>query len=200
MSSVLIQKNINKLLKGRQLYDDCRQAKEDAHVQEKHSGKLQEKLTQAINKRNVGLVKLGITSLEEFRQFNNAMCMAALQYCLEFVSVCDKCKGYEGTPPCLSTCGADSYYHTWTGSVADYAAFWKFLMHIHRHSVIQDHALVDISSDERLDRKLKPVQKQYKLGDSINISICPPGHGFLLKVVNPLPFSATWNFNGHIDS
>ena len=48
MSSILTEKNIEKLLKGRQLYDECRQAKDSAHASEKHAARLQDQLTQAI--------------------------------------------------------------------------------------------------------------------------------------------------------
>jgi hypothetical protein len=200
MDPILTEKNIEKLLKGRQLYDQCRQAKDNAHASEKQVARLQDKLTQAIKRRDEGLAQFGITSLEEFRLFNNDMCMAALQHTLEIVRVCDHCKGYEGEIPCLSLCGAVSYYHSWTGSEADYKNFWRLLMHIHRQTVIRDHVVEEIVIDSKLTGKLKPLTSQRKLGDAMGISICPPGHGFLTRIVNPLPFDTTWNFNGHIDS
>ena len=146
------------------------------------------------------LAQLDITSLEEFRRFNSDMCMAALQHTLEIVRVCDHCEGYEGEIPCLSSCGAVCYYNIWTGSEADYKNFWRFLMHIHRLTVIKDHVVEGIVIDSKLTGKLKPLTSQRKLGDAMGISICPPGHGFLTRIVNPLPFDTSWNFNGHIDA
>jgi hypothetical protein len=201
MGSILTKSNIHKLLKGRQLYDDCRQAKASAHAAESQDDKLQEKLTQAIQNRDAALSKLGFTDIDEFRRFDDEICLAQLKACRELVSVCDHCKGYEGIPPCLTSCGEGSFHNTWTGSEKNYETIWRILMRIQRQIVIRDHIIESLTPDAKL-KGVIPVTEQikYKPGDILqSITACPPGHGFRVKIVDYAPFDLSWKLNEYLN-
>jgi hypothetical protein len=203
MASILTKKNIEKLLKARQLYDDCRQAKEKAHADESHGVKLQQMLSEAIQVRDQGLSKLGITSLEEFKKFNAEMNIAEIKAYMPALTYCDNCKGYDGVPPCSVTCGEMSLYNTWKGTQEDIDKFWIFIYQLVKKIPYNDerNALSGEALPENVSKlaRLNTGKKASK-DEARQWSICPPGHGFTFDYKRDPQFDITWVVNVHTDT
>jgi hypothetical protein len=97
MSVELTDDNIARLLKARQLIDDCRVAKINAHTED---GINQRELTHIIRERDMGLKILDFKGPEEVAVFNEDMCLQILRQYRTIEGECDGCKGYDGVPPC----------------------------------------------------------------------------------------------------
>lgn len=125
------EKEIERLLKGRELIDGCKAVKAECiKVQINHDWSVAQAAkekkgvaghldrdgiaitkAEAIIYRNDGLDELGFKRVEDFCQFNRQMVVAEVRFHMfKVVQVCDHCKGYKGIPPCKLTCGNNSWF------------------------------------------------------------------------------------------
>jgi hypothetical protein len=189
--------DIERLLKGRDLIDYCREEKIEAR-QLKDTGHKDEWVIDAVYRRDTGLKELGFDRLLDFEIFNEMMCMRELKECLEFTQVCDRCTGFDGPVPCVSLCGPVSYYHTWHGSKSNYDALWRWCLKTVRATKYEGKtgkASVIIGDSISTDKM--SVSNKHNI-DSLVISYgkCPPGHGFVQKHIRESDFDLSWSIDG----
>jgi len=182
--------DIEKLLAGRKLIDDCRALKSDIRIKDSvDTGLMQAKFTDAITKRDAQLKRLGFGSADEVFIFNGEMCLKGLKTALEIMTLCDNCKGFEGVPPCtLTRCSKDCYYYTWKGTEADIERHYLWILDIWRHATVYEDGTFTIHDEEHKNA----VTVSGSLADN-SVNICPAGHGFQYKW-NGLPvYDLNWS-------
>jgi len=125
--------------------------------------------TAATNKMMAGLKALGFSIFQAFTDFNELMCIQALSE-LPF-GICDKCSGVKGDPPCIQRYGSNACFYR--SDIESYRLSGAKLKHI--LNVLRA-------------RKYTPDD------DELNLSVCPKGHGWRVKVAdyNNLSFDITW--------
>jgi hypothetical protein len=193
----MTQDDIDRLLAARKLIDDtrdlkaqvrklCAPPKEKVTVTAADYEPLQDQLTALIALRDKGLKELGFDSIAEVVKFNDEMELAEIKECLEYVQVCDQCKGYKGTPPCTKTCGkGQSWYDKWTGSKENYDYLYKLSLEVTVKYTTDDtadkikadpkHSLINV--DNLIQSRAKRT-----VGDTYKTGYCPDGHGFVIKI------------------
>jgi hypothetical protein len=174
--------NVAKLHAGRGLIDDCMKKKKDLE----NSPDRLHKHEVAVKWRDKKLQELGFSGVNGFLEFNEKMCLEALKEYLPFVQTCDKCSGVEGTPPCVSTCGENSYFHHWK----DGNDIYPYLLNMVRElwKGMDSEYKVEESNRGETARAMNEamMDKTFQIGN------CPQGHGFVVQYKGQIPFSLLW--------
>jgi len=191
--------NINKLLKGRKVVDAQRANKVAARNQYEKTDyeQMQTKFDEHLWNREVALKNLGFVNYDDFRTFNDNMCIEELQSFMPLISMCDHCKGYGGTAPCVNTCsrGDDqaAYFYTWTGSPDQIQGYWKMVLKFVQSLKYADDlcTIVEISPSTAAMVHITPGMVMSQ--DTINIlSLCPTGHGWRYQYKRHPQFDISW--------
>lgn len=190
LEASLDQKTISILLAGRKLLEDCRTTKQQIRIElEKiNYTQMQDALTSIVLQRNLELSKLGFESVEAFTRFNDSMCILALSECVPLISICDKCKGYSDTPPCIVSFNTSSCYNTWNDNTEGKNTFFKYLLWGLRKLT----GTIVIPEDLKLHMPKLINTPEFKIGEKISFGVCPEGRGFINEVKSSFPFDIMW--------
>ena len=122
---IMEQKDIDKLLKARDIID--KHKKRDIKLEDdiKHT-----KLT---IKMIDDLKKLGFNSLEEFSEFNFDMNRQGFEDARPIEGECDKCAGYNGTPPCVLIWGDRACFYR-SGGMSRESIMRSFWIAFNQHT------------------------------------------------------------------
>lgn len=163
------QADVDKLLQGRAIVD--------AYRAEHTKGKADSvKLTEDIH-------SLGFASIDNFFEFNDEMCIAAIKE-FPIYGECDHCRGYAGTPKCKITYG-DSVCISEGVNLTEKNLKTALLFRARGGSY---------GIPAGWKGELIPLQKVEAAKNNGIFWCCPEGHGFYLKPLEIIPskFSITW--------
>jgi hypothetical protein len=188
----------------RKIIDDCASGKLDDKKSREEKGHL-------VRQRDHDLLSFGFISPQHFMEFNDEMCLAELMECLKYTKVCDKCKGFDGTPPCTITCDkGKSWMDLWTGSSANYRYLYVMSYYLLVHYMdLSTFKSKPLKEDDPLVAKLQSDHKVLKAqtvvepekarsfeelrGGEYKTGNCPEGHGFYVKTIRESRFPIDWN-------
>jgi hypothetical protein len=183
------KENIDKVIRCRQIIDDCRDYKHKVReeLQVTDPTLMQAQFISATTNRDSQLIAEGFNTLTEFQEFNEDMCLLAIQETIPLESTCDNCEGYDGPAPCSVTCGSGAYAISWTGSEKDYENFWIFALAVWRMYQFDDKG--NYSQVNEYGNVISATAGNLKDGV---FGICPPGRGFIHKFKSMPPFDLKW--------
>lgn len=127
-------------------------------------GETDEKHIVSMDDMNAGLALEGFDSLLDYSKWDEQQCFDHYCECRPIKGDCDKCVGYEGTPPCQLMYGAGSCV---------------FISH--------ERSVIIKASFKYFCKKISKTQ-------GTRIAVCPAGHGYYINAedIKEPVFDITW--------
>jgi hypothetical protein len=128
------------------------------------------------------LLENGFESMEAFYKFNETMCLEEIRRIFPIVTYCDRCKGYEGKPPCE----CEDYIQNWEYNEKYIDLLYSgIVLPIWRSAIVYEDG----------SYLLNVAGKFFDSGKNLyrdKISICPDGHGFSYNYMGLPSFDLSW--------
>jgi hypothetical protein len=203
------QEDVNKLLQVRKLIDSYRETrglifdyKEAISSEESISIDVRDNINDEILSLNKELLKLGFNSLEEFKKFNEDMCIQLISEERTVYGECDLCKGYDGIPPCYVQMGDSSCFKTHSKMNPNdiykkmYIGVLKGIVTItNKDKAVLENGYYKVESEGFVNDRSITVTRYINYDKKILYMTCPPGHGYYNKYEkdeSEFLFDLTW--------
>jgi hypothetical protein len=161
-----------------------------------------ETISSSVLEYQSGLKELGFDSVDDFRQFNEDMCLEVIKASLPLVQVCDHCKGLPNppVPPCTQTCGGKSIHSIWQDTDEQRDWIYRLILKSERQ-LMQDYpdeiTELHLSGVKGERTKTMPSMQSFS-GNTTNLNVtCPEGHGFVIEwqgIESRQGVDITWRF------